>query len=92
MEGLDPLIPVLTAGGPWAFAATVISIVVTSLVRGWLVPGKTVEREQAQLQQAVKDWREAYLNEVARGEVRDAQMSEILQFVRRWPRQEAPTP
>lgn len=89
MEGMDALIPVLLkTGGPWAFAVAVISIVVTSLIRGWLVPGRTVEREQVQLQGAVKDWRDAYLAEVTRGEVRDAQMNEILQFVRRQPRQE----
>lgn len=85
MEGLDPLIPALTAGGPWAFAVTLVSFVVTAMLRGWLVPGRTVEREQAALQATAKDWKEAYMAEVARGEVRDAQMNEILQFVRRQP-------
>lgn len=85
MDGLDPLIPVLTAGGPWAFGVTVVSLVLTSLLRGWLVPGRTVEREQSHLQRSATDWREAYMAEVARGEVRDAQMNEILHFVRRQP-------
>lgn len=85
VDGLDPLVPVLAAGGPWAFAFTLVSTIVMALIRGWLVPGRTVEREQAHLQQAAKDWREAYMAEVARGEVRDTQMNEILQFVRRQP-------
>lgn len=88
---MSAILPLVQAGGPWAFAVVLVSIVVTALVQGWLVPGKTVEREQAQLQGACKDWRDAYLAEVARGEVRDAQMNEILQFVRRQPRQEAGT-
>lgn len=82
----------LLQGGPWAAVVSVISLVVVSLVRGWLVPGRTVEREQAALKQRGDDWRDAYLAEVARGEVRDAQMAEILQFVRRsYPTREEPS-
>lgn len=81
----------LLQGGPWAAAVAVISLVVVSLVRGWLVPARAVEREQASLKQRGDDWRDAYLAEVARGEVRDAQMNEILQFVRRsYPPREEP--
>lgn len=85
-----PDLPLILSGGPWAAAVSVISLVLLSLIRGWLVPGKTVEREQAALKQRGDDWRDAYLAEVARGEVRDAQMSEILQFVRRTPSREEP--
>lgn len=81
----------LLRGGPWAAAVAVVSLVVVSLVRGWLVPGRTVEREQAALKQRGDDWRDAYHAEVARGEVRDAQMAEILAFVRRsYPTREEP--
>lgn len=81
----------LLRGGPWAAAVAAVSLVFVSLVRGWLVPGRTVEREQAALKQRGDDWRDAYLAEVARGEVRDAQMNEILQFVRRsYPTREEP--
>lgn len=87
-----PELPLLLAGGPWAAAVSVISLVLLSLIRGWLVPGRTVEREQASLKQRGDDWRDAYLAEVSRGEVRDAQMNEILQFVRRsYQREEPPT-
>lgn len=72
-------------GGPWAAAVAVFMLVVVSLVRGWLVPGATVDRIEQQLRQRGDDWRDAYNAEVARGEVRDAQMTEILQFVRRYP-------
>lgn len=82
---LDPVIPLLTAGGPWAFAVSLGSFVVMALLRGWLVPGRTVEREQAHLRQTAQDWKDAYMAEVVRGEVRDAQMNEVLQFVRRQP-------
>lgn len=82
-------LPLILSGGPWAAAVTVISMVLVSLLRGWLVPGRTVEREQSALKQRGDDWRDAYHAEVARGEVRDAQMNEILQFIRRsYPREE----
>lgn len=88
-----PELPLLLTGGPWAAAVSVISLVLLSLLRGWLVPGRTVEREQAALKARGDDWRDAYLAEVARGEVRDAQMNEILQFVRRsYPQREEPAP
>lgn len=80
----------ILAGGPWAAAVSVVSLVLVSLIRGWLIPGRTVEREQEQLRVRGDDWRDAYLAEVARGEVRDAQMNEILQFVRRNPAREEP--
>lgn len=81
--------PLILAGGPWAAAVSVISLVLLSLIRGWLVPGRTVEREQAQLVARGDDWRDAYRAEVARAEVRDAQMQEILTFIRRsYPREE----
>lgn len=83
-----PELPLILAGGPWAAVVAVVSLVVVSLVRGWLIPGRTVEREQEQMKQRGDDWRDAYLAEVARGEVRDAQMNEILQFVRRSYREE----
>lgn len=87
-----PDVPLLLSGGPWAAAVSVISLVLLSLLRGWLVPGRTVEREQEQLRQRGDDWRDAYRAEVVRGEVRDAQMNEILQFVRRsGPNREEPT-
>lgn len=83
--------PLILSGGPWAAAVSVVSLVLLSLIRGWLVPGRTVEREQAALKQRGDDWRDAYQAEVARGEVRDAQMAEILQFVRRnYPTREEP--
>lgn len=87
-----PELPLVQAGGPWAAAVSVISLVLLSLLRGWLVPGRTVEREQAALKARGDDWRDAYHAEVARGEVRDAQMNEILQFVRRsYPAREEPS-
>jgi len=87
-----PELPLIAAGGPWAAAVSVISLVLLSLLRGWLVPGRTVEREQAALKQRGDDWRDAYLAEVARGEIRDAQMTEVLQFVRRsYPHREEPS-
>lgn len=86
-----PELPLILAGGPWAAVVAVVSLVVVSLVRGWLIPGRTVEREQEQLKQRGDDWRDAYHAEVARGEVRDAQMNEVLQFVRRnYPTREEP--
>lgn len=82
--------PLILAGGPWAAAVSVISLVLLSLIRGWLVPGRTVEREQAQLVTRGDDWRDAYRAEVARAEVRDAQMQEILTFIRRsYPREDS---
>jgi hypothetical protein len=84
-----PEIPLIVAGGPWAAVVAVVTLVVVSLVRGWLVPGRTVEREQAHLVQRGDDWRDAYRAEVSRAEVRDAQMQEILTFIRRsYPREE----
>lgn len=83
-----PELPLILSGGPWAAAVSVISLVLLSLIRGWLIPGRTVEREQAALNRRGDDWRDAYQAEVARGEVRDAQMNEILQFVRRNHREE----
>jgi hypothetical protein len=81
----------ILGGGPWAAAVAVVSLVLMSLIRGWLIPGRTVEREQTALKQRGDDWRDAYRAEVARGEVRDAQMNEILQFVRRnYPSREEP--
>lgn len=86
------VVPIIQAGGPWAAVIAVVTLVVVSLVRGWLVPGATVDRLEQQLRQRGDDWRDAYTAEVARGEVRDAQMAEILAFVRRsYPAREEPS-
>lgn len=72
----------LAAGGPWALVVSLVSLVVVSLLRGWLVPGKTVEREQQQLVTRAEDWKQAHaLSEQAR-EIQARQLDEILDVVR----------
>jgi hypothetical protein len=72
----------IVAAGPWAACASLAALVVVSLIRGWLVPGRTVEREQAILERRVTDWKEAHrLSEQAR-EVQARQLDEIMDGVR----------
>lgn len=86
-----PELPLILTGGPWAAAVSVISLVLLSLIRGWLVPGRTVEREQAALKERGDDWRDAYHAIRARSEIQDAQMAEILAFIRKsYPQREEP--
>lgn len=66
------LAPVLDLGAPLA----VLGAVVLAIVRGWLVPGRQVDRllvvkDQviADKEAQVTDWREAYRAEAARGDV-----------------------
>jgi hypothetical protein len=72
----------IVVAGPWAASASLAALVVVSLIRGWLVPGRTVEREQAILERRVIDWKEAHrLSEQAR-EVQARQLDEIMDGVR----------
>lgn len=84
------LVPVLDLGAPLAVAG----VVVLAIVRGWLVPGRQVDRlltvkDQViqDKQQQITDWREAYKAEATRGDVlADGQQTVITML-----RQLAPT-
>lgn len=54
-----------------------------------LVPGRAHRRALAAEKQRGDDWHAAWEAEVKRGEVHDAQMNEILAFVRRGSREAA---
>jgi hypothetical protein len=51
-----PLMQLVTGGGPWAL----IALTVVSVIRGWLVPRATVERERALLEQRIAELRSAH--------------------------------
>lgn len=76
----------IAAGGPWAFALSLVALVVTALLRGWLLPRSTVEYERKLLAQRAEDWKEAHrLSEQAR-EIQAKQLDEILDAVKAIPR------
>lgn len=65
---------------------TLVSIVVTSLIKGWLIPRGTVQYERQLLAQRADDWKEAHrLSEQAR-EIQARQLDEILEAVKAIPR------
>jgi hypothetical protein len=76
----------IAAGGPWAFALSLVGIVVTALIRGWLIPRGTVQYERQLLAKRAEDWKEAHaLTEKAR-EIQAKQLDEILEAVKAIPR------
>ena len=76
----------ISDAGPWTFALGLVSIVVTALLRGWLIPRGTVQYERQLLAQRADDWKEAHrLSEQAR-EIQARQLDEILEAIQAIPR------
>jgi len=70
---------VWAAAGPWGAFATVVGVVVTALLRGWLVPSKTVDKLTSQQQQVTDLWRQAAETEQRRG---DAQQEDLVTLMK----------
>lgn len=66
----------MAQGGPWALAALVITMVVTALVRGWLIPRSTHMDRVGDLKQTI-----ARLE--ATVEVREQQINVLLSGARK---------
>lgn len=79
----------LAAAGPWAAFLALAVAVAWMVFTGRLVPRRVHEQALAAERTAKTDWYEAWKAESARNEVRDAQMGEVLAFVRRAPREAA---
>lgn len=68
----------LGAGGPWAIVAFMVISLFTSVLRGWLVPGATVDRLTSQAEQ----WRLAYERAEEARRLQAEQVNQLLEFAR----------
>jgi hypothetical protein len=68
-----------TAAGPWGVVGAIVSIVVTALLRGWLVPAKTVDTIRAQQQQVTDLWRQT--SEITQARA-DAQQEDLMTLMK----------
>lgn len=75
----------MTAGQvlPWLFQGGVAGVVVWAILTGRLITKRMHEERVTELRASLREWRDAYNTEVARGDVRDQQFNEILTYVRR---------
>lgn len=76
-----------TWAGPWGAFGTLVLVVVTALVRGWLVPAKTVDTIRAQQQQVTDLWRQTSEVTQARADAQEENlmtlMKELTEALRR---------
>jgi hypothetical protein len=79
----------LQAWGGTGSAIALLAATVWLVFTGRLIPRRVHERALQAEEKRGDGWKDAYLAEVARGDVRDQQMTEILTFVRRSPREMA---
>lgn len=77
----------LAADGPWIALLTVIIAGLRAIVTGALVPRGTLDVLTAQWEARLlessereQQWREAYRNEAAAGDVRDAQVARLMTY------------
>lgn len=68
-----------TWAGPWGAFGTLVSVVVIALLRGWLVPSKTVDKLNSQQQQVTDLWRQTAETEQRRG---DAQQEDLVTLMK----------
>ncbi len=68
-------------------ALGLLAATVWMVLTGRLVTRRSHEESMAGERRRGDDWRDAYRAEAARNEVRDAQMNEVLAFVRRYSRE-----
>lgn len=83
------LLSLLAGAGPWAAFLGLALVMVIAMVSGKLIPRREHERALRAEEKRGDGWKDAYLAEVARGDLRDKQLNEILTFVRRTPAKEA---
>lgn len=69
-----PWASLLAGGGPWAL----ITLVVISIIRGWLVPSATVTL----LMQRAEEWRAAWEKSEEARRVQAEQVTQLLEFAR----------
>lgn len=80
---------VLQVWGSTGSAVALLAATVWLVFTGRLIPRRVHEQAVSAEQRQAAGWKDAYLAEVARGDLRDLQMAEILTFVRRTPSREA---
>lgn len=68
----------IAGGGPWAIIAFMVITAFTSVMRGWFVPGATVDRLTAQSEQ----WRLAYERSEEARRVQAQQITQLLEYGR----------
>jgi len=68
-----------TAAGPWGVVGAIVFIVVTALLRGWLVPAKTVDTIRSQQQQVTDLWRQT--SEITQARA-DAQQEDLMTLMK----------
>jgi hypothetical protein len=83
------LLSLLAGAGPWAAFLGLAGFVVLAMLSGRLIPRREHERALRAEEKRGDGWHDAYMAEVARGDIRDQQLNEILTFVRRSPTKEA---
>lgn len=79
----------LQAAGPWAAFLLLALLVAWMVFTGRLVPRRVHEQAVAAERQRGDDFREAHRAVLARSEVQDRQLDEILTFVRAYRREAA---
>lgn len=68
----------LLAGSPWALAV----LILVAMVRGWLVPQKTVERELQAADRRAEDYKAAWQAADARADAQADYLRELLDIGR----------
>jgi len=69
----------VVAAGPWGAAVALATVVITALLKGWLVPAKTVDTIRSQQQQVTDLWRQTAETEQRRG---DAQQEDLVTLMK----------